>query len=371
MGEQVIGDSNEITYFIDESGNTGDLVLGGETLSYGGQPYFGLGCLGIKDLKQFEDDISNLKAKHRIQANNLKSTKIYKSKPGFVLDLVKIISDKKIPFFIELVEKKFFAATNLVFYLVWPPYFSGSEGKELDFIRTIFAQLLCKEAPNEVFTMYFKACQSQEKEDLLRAFDCILNFARAGTTPQHAAMAESVLETMDDFQIMLGDAPSEQEAVRRFLPMPDPGKKGKDVWILPNYSSLTNLYARINHAHEGKIERVKLVHDVQTQFDDILFSAKQAAEDANPEREISPTTNYQFLQQAELSIARSEDSVGIQAADIVTGFMVRYAQDRVIYKIEPAPELSKAFHLLAQAENYAKGYGVNYVWSHNTLAPPV
>ncbi|RRV55511.1 DUF3800 domain-containing protein [Pseudomonas sp. p99-361] len=370
MSDQTIHDDTEITYFIDESGNTGDLVLGGDTLSYGGQPYFGLGCIGIKDLTQFEADISALKVKHRIQATDLKSTKIYKNKPTFILDLIKLIASKKIPFFIELVEKKFFAATNLAYYLVWPPYFSGPGSQQVDYIRTVFAQILTKEAPNEVFTAYFKACQSQSKEDLLRAFECILEFARSGSTPQHAAMAESILETMDDFQVMLTQESSEEKAVRRFLPMPDPGKKGKEVWILPNYSSLTNIYARINHAHDGQIKRVKLVHDVQTQFDDILFSAKKAAEDATPEREVSPIANYQFLQQAELSIARSEDSVGVQAADILIGFIVRYAQDRLVYKVEPAPDLSTAFHLMADAEDEAKGYGVNYVWCHNTLAVP-
>ncbi|WP_235661390.1 DUF3800 domain-containing protein [Pseudomonas coronafaciens] len=371
MTDQAIHDTTGITYFIDESGNTGDLILGEETLSYGGQPYFGLGCVGIKDLKQFEADISALKLKHRIQSNDLKSTKIYKNKPAFILDLIKLIANKRIPFFVELVEKKFFAATNLAFYLVWPPYYSGPGSPKLDYLRTVFAQLLTKDAPNEVFTTYFKACRSQSKEDLLRAFDCILEFARCGTTPEHGAMAESIVETMDDFQIMLTKESSEEKAVRRFLPMPDLGKKGKEVWILPNYSSLTNMYARINHAHDGQIEPVKLVHDVQTQFDDILFSAKKAAEEAMPEREVSPIADYQFLQQAELSIARSEDSVGIQAADILTGFVVRYAQDRIVYNVEPAPELTKAFYLMADAEDETKGYGVNYVWCHNTLAVPV
>jgi hypothetical protein len=112
MSDQMIQDNTEITYFIDESGNTGDLILGGETLSYGGQPYFGLGCLGIKDLTQFEADISALKLKHWIQSNDLKSTKIYKSKPAFILDLVKLIANDKTPFFIERVEKKFFVATT-------------------------------------------------------------------------------------------------------------------------------------------------------------------------------------------------------------------------------------------------------------------
>ncbi|MBD8475018.1 DUF3800 domain-containing protein [Pseudomonas sp. CFBP 8770] len=136
MSDQMIQDNTEITYFIDESGNTGDLILGGETLSYGGQPYVGLGCLGIKDLTQFEADISALKLKHRIQSNDLKSTNIYKSKPAFILDLVKLIANNKTPFLIELVEKKFFVATNLAHYLVWPPYFSGPDRRNSRPFRT-------------------------------------------------------------------------------------------------------------------------------------------------------------------------------------------------------------------------------------------
>lgn len=360
----------EITYFIDESGNTGDLILGGDNLTFGDQPYFGLGCLGITHIKAFEDDINELKKKHRIQAADIKSTKIYKNKPKFILDLIKLIAKQKIPFFVELVEKKFFIATNIAFYLVWPPYFSGGEGEKTDYIRNVFAQFITLHAPNEVFTNYFKACKSQSKQDILQAFETLLNFAKSNTSIQHRHLAESVEETMDDFEVMLKKEASEEKAIRRFLPVPDTGKKGKDVWILPNYSSLTNLYARVNHAHDGNIKKVKLVHDVQTQFDDILFLAKQAVESATPERKISPIANYRFLEQAELSMTKSEDSLGIQAADILTGFIVRYAQDKVVYKIEPALELVEAFHLMADAEDSVKGYGVNYVWSHNQLDAP-
>ncbi|MFG0548921.1 DUF3800 domain-containing protein [Pseudomonas sp. yb_9] len=371
MPDQGRQDVAEITYFIDESGNTGDLTLGGESLSFGGQPYFGLGCLGVRNMVEFNNDITELKAKHRIQTNDLKSTKIYKGKPKFILDLVKLIKDKKIPFFVELTEKKYFIATNLVFYLVCPPYFRGGESQKLNFIRNVFSQFLTKHAPNEVFKSYFDACNSQSKEGLLMAFETLLRFAHSGSTELHRSLVTSVTTAMEDFQIMLTQEPSETEAVRRFLPLPDTGKKGKEVWILPNYSSLTNIYARINYAHDGNIERVKIVHDVQTQFDDILFSAKEAAESATVTREVSPTTNYRFLEQAEMSIGRSEESLGIQAADILTGFLVRYAQDIVIHKVDPAPELVAAFYLLALAEQYSNGYGVNYVWSHNDLTAPV
>lgn len=363
-------DSN-ITYFIDESGNTGDLILGGDDLSFGGQPYFGLGCLGVKDIKAFGAEVSDLKRGHRIQAADIKSTKIYKGKPGFVLDLVRLVAAQRMPFFIELVEKKFFVATNVAFYLIWPPYFCGDNGPKADYIRNIFAQFITLKAPNEVFSAYFKACQSQSREDLIYAFETLLSFGRSDSSIQHQHLVESVQESMNDFETMLQHEDSEENAIRRFLPEPDTSKKGKSIWILPNYSSLTNIYARINHAHGGVIRSVKLVHDAQAQFDEILFLAKQAAESSVPERRVSPIADYHFLERAELSTAKSEDSLGIQMADILTGFMVRYAQDVILYGVKPAPELKEAFHILAGAEDPVKGYGVNYVWSHNIPDAPV
>ncbi|MFM9384435.1 DUF3800 domain-containing protein [Pseudomonas sp. UV AK001] len=365
MKDSATDGTTQITYFIDESGNTGDLTLGGDTLSFGEQPYFGLGCIGVKNIEEFENKISMLKDKHRIRSSDLKSVKIYKGKPKFVLDLIKLIVDQELPFFVELTEKKYFVATNVIFYLALPPYFVDNSDPDLQYTRNLLSEFIALHAPNEVFTNYFKACHTQDKEKLFVAFETLLEFARSGSSMLHTYLADAVVSAMGTFQKVLKQEVSQEETIKRFLPSPDTGKKGKDVWILPNYSSLTSLYARINHAHDGNIEHVKLVHDVQTQFDDILFGAKKAAEDSKPGHKVSPTSNYDFLQTAEMSIKRSEDSLGIQAADVLTGFLVRYAQDKLVYKVEPASELVKAFQLIAETEDLVKGYGVNYVWSHH------
>lgn len=365
MTDFTIDGTPQITYFIDESGNTGDLTLGGDTLSFGEQPYFGLGCIGVKDVEEFSTQISNLKDKHRIKSNDLKSSKIYKGKPKFILDLIKLIADTELPFFVELTEKKYFVATNVIYYLALPPYYVDNSDPDLQYTRNLLAEFVALHAPNEVFTNYFKACHTQENVHLVLAFETLLKFSRSGSSTLHRYLVDAVESAMGTFQKMLKQEASEAEAIKRFLPSPDTGKKGKNVWILPNYSSLTSLYARINHAHAGNIEGVKLVHDVQTQFDDILFGAKKAAEDSKPGHKISSTSNYDFLQIAVMSIERSEDSFGIQAADVLTGFLVRYAQDKLVYKIEPASELVEAFQLMAESEDPVKGYGVNYVWSHN------
>ena len=360
--------SPAITYFIDESGNTGDLITAGDKLEFGNQPYFGLGCIGVTDVDGFEKKVINLKNKHNIQSNDLKSTKIYKNKPKFILDLIKLIAGDKIPFFVELVEKKFFIATNISFYLVWPPYFNIDDHEASNNMRNFFAQLITKNAPDDVFSSYFKACIERTKESLMAAFQALLNFGHSQPTdPIYQGFVKCINESIDDFELMIKEENSVEVAVKRFLPLPDTGKKGKEFWILPNYSSLTNLYARINHAHEGKIANIHLVHDEQAQYDEILDLAKKATEMLRNAREVSPVANYNFLEKASLTFAKSEDNIGIQAADVLIGFLVRYAQEILCAKTDPTKELKEAFRIMAEAENYEKGYGVNYVWSHNEI----
>jgi hypothetical protein len=101
-----------------------------------------------------------------------------------------------------------------------------------------------------------------------------------------------------------------------------------------------------------------------------LDLAKKATETLRNARKVSPISNYNFLEKASLTFARSEDNIGIQAADVLIGFLVRYAQEILCAKTDPAKELKEAFGVMANAEDYEKGYGVNYVWSHNEIRFP-
>jgi len=67
-----------LNYYIDESGNSGDVLSAGENFDFCGQQVFSLACIGVSDVVKLDDFISTLKNKHRIQGAELKSTKIYK-----------------------------------------------------------------------------------------------------------------------------------------------------------------------------------------------------------------------------------------------------------------------------------------------------
>ncbi|MCT8767822.1 DUF3800 domain-containing protein, partial [Glaesserella parasuis] len=75
--------------FIDESGNSGDLIKKNMDLNFAGQRIFVLSALKFDDnlRLKLENKVRELKEKYKINSNELKSTSLFKKKPEFILDL--------------------------------------------------------------------------------------------------------------------------------------------------------------------------------------------------------------------------------------------------------------------------------------------
>ncbi|WP_452004903.1 DUF3800 domain-containing protein [Azospirillum largimobile] len=101
-------------FFIDESGNTGDLARADAEFDFAGQPVFSLAAIGITDEVSITEEIKFLRSKHNIQANELKLSRILKRKPEFAIDVVSVIARNNIPFFIEIVDKKYQIAISII-----------------------------------------------------------------------------------------------------------------------------------------------------------------------------------------------------------------------------------------------------------------
>ena len=111
-------------FYIDESGNTGDLIVSNENNNFSSQEYFTLACIGLKNSEQQElkNFIDDLKVKYKIQTPELKFSKmkgIFGKKIGFVLELLKYIEESS-NFIIEITDKKFIICTNIVNCLINP-----------------------------------------------------------------------------------------------------------------------------------------------------------------------------------------------------------------------------------------------------------
>jgi hypothetical protein len=86
----------ERVYYLDESANSGDVARPGNRLDFGGQPIFTLACIGVEDEARLEDETKRLKARHKVQAPELKSTAL-REKPAFVADLAEYLRQNRMP----------------------------------------------------------------------------------------------------------------------------------------------------------------------------------------------------------------------------------------------------------------------------------
>lgn len=347
-------------YFLDESGSSGDLARAGERFDFGRQEVFALACLGVADAKSLEEKLKELKRVHRVQAAELKSSSV-RDKPGFVADLADYIGETGMPLLIEVVDKRFMIAANIVNALVVPPVGSVDLTPRMHWLKNVMAEYIHAEAPSEVFEAFVMACDSASPSRISGAFDALIRWVRARHGNEVAHVIEQfAADTLNDFKAI---DPEDAEACRRFLPIPDTGKRGQSVWMLPNLSSLTNIYARLNHLHERRIGSLTLYHDEQAHFDEILHLAKRTAEGL-AEKQAAPEVafgDYQFEEQARLVFLGSHASAGVQSADILAGFVMRFVKDTLYGKCPPSDDSKDAFRRILELSRPDEGLGINFV----------
>ncbi|CAO3449875.1 hypothetical protein [Azospirillum largimobile] len=174
------------------------------------------------------------------------------------------------------------------------------------------------------------------------------------------SMVSAIEESKDDFRLMVG---KEKEcAYKRFLPLPDIGKRDQIVWMLPNFASFTNIYARMNLFLSGSLQGQQIFHDEQTHFDEIIASAKSQVENLElySARFRLPFSDYNFTQASDLLFKASPEMIGIQVADIVAGLSMRWYFANM-QKGNNAETLNKSAKILLHKSNPTKGIGINLV----------
>ncbi|MGJ5181864.1 hypothetical protein ACQR16_34505 [Bradyrhizobium oligotrophicum] len=67
------------------------------------------------------------------------------------------------------------------------------------------------------------------------------------------------------------------------------------------------------------------------------------------------------MERGELTFSASNLSAGIQAADVLAGFIMRYVQSIIAQAKMPPPEAIKAFGLLLLLAEPERGTGLNFV----------
>lgn len=346
-------------FYLDESGNTGDLCKVGAHPSFGGQRMFSLACIGIDDLDALSLEIERLKPLHRLQGEELKSTRT-KAKPKFVAALARFLHAKGWPVFIELVDKHYFVTMNIVERLV-TLHLSGTEpSRGALFVKNTMADYIALYAPDDLCPLYATACQTQNRPACRKVFQRLIWWSHR--SQRDRSIADGI-ERSTRASLKLFEKLHPYEAVRNVLPIPDRTKRDGTIWLLPNISSFTTIYARINRHFGGEIGNVTFIHDEQVHFDEIIETNKSLAESLRDDlsRVKLRTADYSFQTSPSLRFQNSKESLGIQIADVIAGFVSRYVYQKLWNPETVDGDHDEAFQLIDRFTRSDGVTGINYV----------
>lgn len=356
----------KMDYFIDECGQTGDIARLDALSGFNDQPIFCLAAIGIADELFLEEEINRLREKYGVRLGELKSS-ARRERPEFTYDVVRLVCSERYPFFLEIMDKKYFLAAQITSRQLLPPIRSLAADPRTHFFQNLVADYLFERLPDAVFARFIEACLSPSHETLSAQLSVLIEFpgADAGGGDIAAIVWDLATTARKDYEE--ARAEGREKAFFDYLPIPDDNKYQKRVWILPNLSAFTNIYARINLYEKGRLAGVRLIHDEQLQFDEILEISKRAAEGLRESAAemFTPHSDFHFRESAALSFASSTKSVGVQVADILAGFCMRYVKNFFTEREQIHPVAHQTYDLLRRFTNPANGVGVNLVMSSN------
>ncbi len=352
----------EACIYIDESGHTGDLLTSGDAFEFNGQPHFVLAAVGPIAPEQARALLADVVARHRLQMREIKSGALSR-RPAVARDLAASLRKLGIPLFIEAVDKVFYLVVSVVNNQILPPT-AGTPLDEADwYVRNQVADFLYQSLPDEVLKTFINACRMDTPEAVRASLGSLLAWTQELRADDEERMlldfiGENLVESIDDFETALASDPLGH---RRFLPLPDAGKRNAIYWVLPNYSSLTNLYARINRYRQGRLRGVTLVHDGQSQYDEVLREAKAAVERfVDTTEHVHSGADYAFGETAELSFAVSAETPGLMIADVIAGHVRRVLREHMAE--QPIHDMAlDAFLEIWDADDIEHGAGLNLV----------
>lgn len=348
-------------FFLDESGNTGDATHTGVAFDFDKQPIFVLACLGIADDAAFAATFARLKAHHHLRAPEVKSDAVWK-KPAFFMDLLTEIEVNDLPLMLEIVDKRFFIAAQMVNSLILPSVGSDMDhSPKLTFMRNSTAEFLTEILPTSCLATFVEAFARTDGNAILQVYDSLLDSLDA--KPADGINDFVRMAITDGRNNFIAEGINDPEVIQHHLPIPDLNPHGKPVWMLPHLTSFTNLYARLNTYTGGKLHGVTLIHDEQLQFGDILKDSKMATEALTCQgvNITHGSANYVFEEQADFIFQESGRSAGIQAADVIAGYAMRLIVNRMTPEIQLRHDGDWQLQRLLSHDDPDLGTGTNFV----------
>jgi hypothetical protein len=370
--------ASKLTVYLDESGNTGEVMVDATSIhSFHGQPYFVLGGFGVLDSQsdELEKEVLRLKQKYRIRSEELKSKTLYESKPQFILELFEYLHASKHPLFIELMDKRYYLAVQLVQTLALTPPLHRAlekEGKQIPLhLGRQFADYLHDTLPDEIFLKLCSACSLSTKESFKELLLHFLAEMRQRTDP----IADE-LYTLVGSNLMIYDTLSYQpnlpkEPHKFFLPLPDTLPSGNSISLLPHTHAFLNVIGRTElFKSKENIDELAFVHDEIRGYQDIFAENFEKMKGLPAPDFIAEYLHHKVKlsipQDVTLTFTPSPESTFVQVADIIAGFTMRSWS--AISKNETLPDEYVDIHKkLSTWSTHLSVVGLNFVVSTQQL----
>jgi len=318
--------------YIDESGNTGEVLSRNNQFNFTTQPYYTLaGLLVNADIDSELREFSNrLKSHYRIGAVELKASSLYETKPGFIEELVTFIADRDVPVFVEIMDKVYYLNIQIVEYFLLP-FHSNQITDSLIARKQFIVSHIGRFLNSACYQFVVDAVKSYSNESLELCYEQLIIHFENHNSAESKLLKSSVEQTrLDYLRIKLRDP---QKALKKFLPIPDKNPKDRLIHLLPNYPAFTSLLARAEkYRVNNNLSPLYIIHDEQKQFGNIFESAFQEMKKLDTTKllensKISAITQYNISPQTTLSFQDSSSDILLQVADILSGFVMRFWAD--------------------------------------------
>lgn len=327
-----------MNYYLDESGNSGDLINKKNDMMFSNQPIFVHSCIGIDDekYKQLKSFITALKEKHNISNDTeLKSENYYFKNPQLMREVIDYVANNKLPIVCEVMDKKYQIAVSMINHFIVPAISDASSPEAL-YIRNCLADFITENAPDECFVYFFDLCKSPSEDNLIKSINNLNSFFFENRSAINDKGYTNILinECFEHYKNNKRDY-GEEQAIKWFVPIPDIDSYGNIVKLLPNVHSFYNQIARLNNIHNKKLSDVTLIHDTSNEFASPLRYCIDSIVEIDTENMPNiPSCDYDVIEKPKLIFRDSGDSIGIQVADLIAGFLSRYINGVLYKKIE-------------------------------------
>ena len=309
-------------FYIDESGNTGDIFCNDFYAKLSDQPHYVSVAIGIDSERKvgLETSLKEIFSKYTKTGKEIKCKDFYKKRPTLIQESIDFILKNDLPFFIDTVDKKYCINTTMCNHYLFNPCSLKEFDKEQHQKVADFLTKYMDENYYQDFNNFLLEPNDSNLIELFQLFKDAMDRNIKGLLNKNYLIKQ--LEKNKNLYLSLKDKYNEK-SLGWFTPIPDYTKNGNKIILLPNLSTLAHLVARVNYFYN--LENVQFIHDTQNDFDDIYSQLITSLSDKNKLDVMeTPYANFYTDTISDVRYCNSEDSVFIQLADILSGFISRY-----------------------------------------------